>query len=117
MNTFIYIRSSGVASIDQAIYESLQATASTNNWHETTIHINQTYEPLFYESGVCPIYEVMKHCECSVLLVVSADQLSIDPKQLMDFNALLVDDDMNVYLQLEQQYLHEWVYDFKLLEV
>lgn len=116
MNAFIYIRSTTVASVDKNIYESLQATAKQKGWQATTVHIDQTYEPLFYKSGVCAIFEVMKHCECSVLLVASADQLSIHPNHLMEFNALLCDYDMKVYLQLEQQYLNDWVYDFKLLE-
>lgn len=116
MNTFIFIRSSGIESVDQSIYESLQATAYKNGWYETTIHVDKNYDPLFYDSGVCSIFEVMKKCSCELLLVASADQLSIDPYQLMEFNALLLEHDMKIYLQLEQQFLHEWVYDFKLLE-
>lgn len=116
MNTFIYVRSSGNAQVDQEIYEALHATANVKGWYDTTIHIDKDYEPLFFQSGVCAIFEVMKRCDCELLLVAGADQLSIDPNLLMEFNALLLEHDMKVYLQLEQQYLHEWVYEFKLLE-
>lgn len=116
LNTYIYIKGCGIPSVDGAIYEGLRETAMKHNWNDTTIQIDQTYQPLFYIDGVCPIYEVMKHCHCELLLVAGADHLSINPEQLMRFNALLLEHDMNVYLQLEQQYLNEWVYDFKLLE-
>lgn len=115
MNTFIYVRGSGVASVDQVLYESLKETANQKGWTTTTLHIDQELLPLFYESGICAIFEVMKHCKCERLLVASADQLSINPEQLMRFNALLMEEDMRVYLQAEGQYLEEWVYDFKYL--
>lgn len=116
LNTFIYIKGCGIPSVDHALYESLQTTAHKHDWNDITMHIDQDYQPLFYQSGVCPIFEVMRHCDCELLLVAGAEHLSIDPEQLMKFNALLMEHDMRVYLQFEQQYLNEWVYEFKLLE-
>lgn len=115
MNTFIYIRGSGIKHVDAELHASLKETANAHGWQNTTLHVDTQLQPLFYPSGICAIYEVMKHCRCTLLLVASADQLSINPEQLMCFNAMLMEEDMRVYLQLEQQYLDEWVYDLKYL--
>lgn len=115
MNTFIYVRGCGMQTVDRALYDSLKQTAIEHGWDVIAMHIDQEYQPLFYPSGICAIYEVMKHCDCQLLLVASADQLSISPEQLMRFNTLVMENEMCVFLQLEQQFLNEWVYDFKLL--
>lgn len=114
MNVLLFIRGCGDCRIDHEINMSLHQLIKKKHWSEAIVYIDESSQPLMEENGSSRLLEVMNICTCSILLVSDALQLSKDPYEIMEFNALAIEKDMQVFLQLENQFLNEWTYEYKL---